>query len=491
MVYFYPFQQCKPSLQAIRSVCIMLAIVWAGNLAAQAVAPAGGGAWNAGLSAEQAICVTPEQQAALVPTLRAKANAFLAANPDAFADASARLRSGIDHAYFSFPIRAKNEFADPGYFALTNYVDHNLAAGSLSDYNCGDRSYDWATGNHQGTDYILWPYPWQRMDDDVMEVVAGAPGVIIEKIDGNYDRSCEINGSTLWNAIHILHADGSIAWYLHFKTGSLTTKGIGEAVAEGEFLGTAGSSGSSDIPHLHFQVFDAADDVVDPYFGTCNSINPDTWWSDQTPYWEPQINRISTHDAIPEESCPNPESDHESQVFDPGDTVFFVLWYKDLLNGALTSMEVIDPAGAVYNAWDFTSPWADFSAGWAYWFLETMPTDALGEYTFRAVFEGETYERIFYLGAPPTGLADPTLDAAWNLFPNPSSGSATLQWTPLAREQATVSVWDAHGRLLWQQNLAAGMAHAKHPLPQLESGMYTVRMQQGIAVATKRWTVLR
>ncbi len=42
----------------------MLAIAWAGNLASQTVAPAGGGAWNAGHSAEQAVCVTPEQQAA-------------------------------------------------------------------------------------------------------------------------------------------------------------------------------------------------------------------------------------------------------------------------------------------------------------------------------------------------------------------------------------------------------------------------------------------
>ncbi len=78
------------------------------------------------------------------------------------------------------------------------------------------------------------------MDEGVMEILAGAPGVILLKEDGNDDRNCFLTGIYDWNAIYVLHADSSIAWYRHFQDGSLTAKGVGDAVAEGEFLGTGG-----------------------------------------------------------------------------------------------------------------------------------------------------------------------------------------------------------------------------------------------------------
>src|SRR5204862_192241 len=83
----------------------------------------------------------------------------------------------------------------------------------ILDYNCGTRSYDTSTGyNHQGTDIVLWPFAWNRVDDDAVLVVAGAPGVIVNKSDGNFDRNCAMNNGN-WNAVYIRHADGSVAWY--------------------------------------------------------------------------------------------------------------------------------------------------------------------------------------------------------------------------------------------------------------------------------------
>ena len=360
-------------------------------------------------------------------------------------------------------------------------MDHNLAPSVLSDYNCGTRSYDWSTGNHEGTDYILWPYAWQRMDEQVMEIVAGAPGVIVRRVDGYADRNCEINGSILLNAIYLLHADSSISWYLHFKTGTLTTKVIGDMVEAGEYLGTAGSSGSSNIPHLHFQVFYKDDQVIDPYTGSCNLINPDTWWNDQTAYWEPQVNRISVHSGLPIENCPNPEISNEQLEFDPGDEIYLILWYKDFLTSALTEIEVESPDGSLYNSWDFISSWDNYSAAWAYWILPTASSDPLGRYVFRAEFNGEVYEREFYLGDAPvvSGLQQAPLQNNWQLFPNPTSDKATLQWNANLQGPVEVRVMDMQGSQVWLQTLEGVQAGTAIAIPKLAQGAYSVHWIAG------------
>ena len=151
-------------------------------------------------------------------------------------------KTSMVHPLFIWPTQAKAGFADYGYYTVQNLVDQNLSfPGAVRDYNCGTRTYDFGSGNHRGTDIILRPFAWRRMDEQVMEVVAADQGVIVNKVDGNYDRNCANNGAGSWNAIHVQHADGSIAWYLHFKSGSLTAKIVGDSVSVGEYLGTAGS----------------------------------------------------------------------------------------------------------------------------------------------------------------------------------------------------------------------------------------------------------
>ena len=74
------------------------------------------------------------------------------------------------------------------------------------------------------------------------------------RADGFDDRSCTPGGSS--NKVAIRHDDGTMAWYLHMKKWSVTPKGVGETVLAGEYLGVVGSSGSSSLPHLHFDVRD-------------------------------------------------------------------------------------------------------------------------------------------------------------------------------------------------------------------------------------------
>jgi murein DD-endopeptidase MepM/ murein hydrolase activator NlpD len=103
------------------------------------------------------------------------------------------------------------------------------------------------------------------MDNNEVAVIAAAPGAIVLKQDGNFDRSCGFNANP-WNGVIIQHADGSRAWYVHMKKSSVTAKPVGATVASGEYLGIVGSSGSSSGPHLHFELHDAGNQVIDPYF---------------------------------------------------------------------------------------------------------------------------------------------------------------------------------------------------------------------------------
>ena len=120
---------------------------------------------------------------------------------------------------------------------VANYLDQNAAfPGQVRDWNCGARSYDLASGyNHRGIDLSAFPFAWLKMDRDEMIVRAAAAGTIIHRVDGNFDRNCgslaTLPTSAQPNAIYVRHADGSIAWYLHLKTGSLTPKLVGETVA--------------------------------------------------------------------------------------------------------------------------------------------------------------------------------------------------------------------------------------------------------------------
>ena len=81
-----------------------------------------------------------------------------------------------DRVALDWPLTERDGFTDPGYHAVTGFVDH--AAGypnQLLDYACGGRTYDSSSGyNHQGTDFYLWPFAWNKMAAGDVVVVAAA-----------------------------------------------------------------------------------------------------------------------------------------------------------------------------------------------------------------------------------------------------------------------------------------------------------------------------
>ena len=126
---------------------------------------------------------------------------------------------------FIWPLRQADHVNYPGFYAISNYVDHD-ATGGLLDYNCGARTYD----GHRGTDVRIVPFRWNKMANDEVEIIAAADGVIILKQDGNQDMNCQWGLGTPWNAVFVQHADGTVTWYGHMKSGSTTEKDSGDAL---------------------------------------------------------------------------------------------------------------------------------------------------------------------------------------------------------------------------------------------------------------------
>ena len=137
---------------------------------------------------------------------------------------------------FSWPVAQAAGFSNNNIYAISNFVDHDPASGSLLDYNCGQRTYDLTSGyNHKGLDIYLWPFKWHMVNEDQAIAVAADDGLINWKVDGNPHTNCDFSNPT-WNAVYLIHADGSRSWYGHLKNGSLTSKNIGDFVSKGEYL---------------------------------------------------------------------------------------------------------------------------------------------------------------------------------------------------------------------------------------------------------------
>ncbi|WP_154223266.1 peptidoglycan DD-metalloendopeptidase family protein [Marinicella rhabdoformis] len=300
---------------------------------------------------------------------------------------------------FIMPLRTTNN--DPGFFGVSNYVDQDpVFNGNVEDFFCGARTYDLSNYNHKGIDFFTWPYAWDKMDNDEVEVVAAADGVITTKLDGNFDRNCDFSDPN-WNAVYVTYNDGSYSYYGHLKNGSLTSKQEGASVVAGEYLGVVGSSGSSTGPHLHFETYDLDGNLIEPYSGQCNRMNNDSWWLDQEAYRESKVNKLASHDVEPDElsSCPtNIDMPNYQDDFDPGDTVYLAAYYRDQELNQLSSYYLLKPDGSEFgSAWHHNSP-DTYNA--SYWYItRQLPNDAEpGAWTFRVNYNLNTYEHVFYVG---------------------------------------------------------------------------------------------
>lgn len=352
-----------------------------------------------GLSSNHSLCISEEQHKTLISDIKVATRVL---------QTQLRNKTKKSVVLFDWPVQATSDMPFNNYYCVTNFVDHNPAVGSGNfnqfgstnlDYNCGNITYDQSSGyNHQGTDIALWPFAWYLMDNDMVEVIAAQSGTIIINDDGNFDRNCGSSptGSTP-NRIVIQHADNSRSIYLHLKNGSLTQKPVGSTVSKGEYLGVVGSSGFSSAPHLHFEVIDANFNLIDPYFGACNSLNNSTWWANQPIYKDPQINALLTHSPWPVQGqCPaNTEELNVSNCFVNGQLLRLGIYWRDMVLNMNTSIVVKDPNNNTFNTASHDGI-GTYSCYWWTFNLGNLPLGGpYGNWTIETTFNGQVYSHSF------------------------------------------------------------------------------------------------
>lgn len=345
-------------------------------------------------------CVTQEQRDAFDRETERLVARYRSLHPDYIKPASAR---GIQRTLFAWPLRANTDY-DVAYniFNLENYVDQDPDVGTSSDdddrddnliedYQCNNRTYD----SHRGQDINLYPFWWRMMDRNYVMAVAAAPGIILSKENGFFDKNCECTGSP--NRVRVLHEDGSVSSYWHLKINSLTSKQEDDPVEAGEFLGFVGSSGCSSWPHLHFEVRDENNAVIEPFSGTCNVKNTETWWQNQRPYWDPQINRLMTHSAIPVLArCSDDEAVSAKNQFASGDLLVTGIAFMDGQNNDQATCTLIRPNGVIDESWTVTLGKTD-SRNYITR-LHNVTSGNTGTWTFRVVYRGRTYVHFYTVG---------------------------------------------------------------------------------------------
>ena len=167
---------------------------------------------------------------------------------------------------FAQPLRGSNGHD----YVICRYVDHDSTS-DVQDAFCGTKTYD----GHTGTDYLIGSY--KAMDSGVY-VYAVADGRVFQAIDGNYDRMKTLKRDARPNSIGVIHKEKLCTYYYHLKKNSLLVK-FGDSVKCGQAIAMVGSSGYSTSPHLHFEVRDSNNIVIDPFIGKCSPEQPPLWIS--------------------------------------------------------------------------------------------------------------------------------------------------------------------------------------------------------------------
>ncbi len=307
---------------------------------------------------------------------------------------------------FSLPVEMYN--APDGFFesySVSAYFDTDTTS-SYSDFDCGNRSKN----DHRGVDFYSFPFCWLLYELDAYVAVCAADGIIFNKIDGNYDQNCSPEGN--WNAVWVMHDDGSMTWYGHLKEGSLTSIEPGHRVDRGDYLGVIGSSGLSNGPHLHFQCFDSNLNLVDPFFGECNYFDTQsTYWLSQKEYRSPKMAALLTHKRKPRFGCPA-ENEYAflKDTFYLGQSIWIGSYFIDYINKDDLKLQVLDPNGQVHKEFTLSSEFEYDNSHVEFEEFILYNEDIPGEWTLRCNYYGVVYEKKFVF------VNEKTI----NVFPNPS-----------------------------------------------------------------------
>jgi hypothetical protein len=297
------------------------------------------------------------------------------------------------------------------------------------------------------------------MDNSQIEVIAAAAGTIIQKNDGNFDRNCSSNTLTA-NSIIIQHADGTYALYWHMKKNSVTSKAVGQTVVAGEYLGVVGSSGSASGPHLHFEVWSGSTNTTykDPFSGSCNLLNANSWWASQKPHTDPAIMKVSvntTDNVMP--GCPNTETPNESDTYlvpfqGAGLSLGYAKFYiflREIPANSPIDLKIINPNGTAFNSWTYTVP--NLNKVSYYGFSKLLPIID-GTYTFQATYNGVTCSKTFTI-VHSLGIVSITSNEI-KVFPNPKNNAFVMNADGLENGDYTFRLSTITGQFIQTEKIS-------------------------------------
>jgi murein DD-endopeptidase MepM/ murein hydrolase activator NlpD len=433
-----------------------------------------GGAYDAPANDAAHPCITPAEYAEIERVCNENATRFVQA-PKSLAK--------IATPALIWPLQAANGLLDCSFYRISAHVDEDSVVGQVKDYNCGSATYD----GHRGTDIATYPFPFYKMDNSQVDIVAAADGTILFTQDGNTDRNCAATSNPL-NGVVVQHSDGSRTMYYHMKMNSVTTKAPGQTVVAGEYLGQVGSSGSSSGPHCHFEVWsgNTVATLKDPFSGNCNHFNAASLWAAQKVYKEPAIVKASVHttDAVLP-PCPTTETPNETTQYAipyqgpglPAGFGKFYIFVRYEMAGTTIDMRIVDPNGGTFVSWARNCT-VDYNAStWGYSkLLPTVP----GIYTFEATYNGATCAQTFEI-LNPTGI--PQIRSEMQgmlLYPNPAQSAVNVEF---AKDvvHGILEVYNAQGQVVQTIGDVNGSS-LRMPRGELAEGMYFVRLLQDNAV---------
>ncbi len=341
------------------------------------------------------------------------------------ADANAKMTGEVK---FDWPLKMTPEYqAIEGvnsYFFISNFADLNHDINYRLDWECntaffedhyfgGAKNYD----GHNGADIVPYPFPWQMMDDESVDIIAAADGQVIHMYNGNtIDRNCEaphvfndepFNGGYYGNFIALLHDDMSITVYAHMKIGTMADLEVDDYVSAGQYLGKIGSSGNSSAPHLHFEFRPTEGSQYDePWFDPegCNEDLTESRWIDQIPYYEPEVLRVSTHDVLPvfktcaEYEAGSNETVNFSNHFTTDQVLLISVAMRDFFVGDDLDVDIISSTGFVLVDQDYVAASNYYNE--IFLFTQSLAGYSTGTYKIRVTHQGKSYYHYFTVNCP-------------------------------------------------------------------------------------------
>jgi murein DD-endopeptidase MepM/ murein hydrolase activator NlpD len=391
---------------------------------------------------------------------------------------------------FLWPLKLAAGFNQCQFHFIGAFVDQNTATTAIQDFNCETNTYD----GHQGTDIAIAPYGFYKMDNNQVEVIAGAAGTIVQRADGNLDRNCSSNSLTA-NSIILQHSDGTYSLYWHMKKGSITTKTVGQTVVSGEYLGIVGSSGSSSGPHLHFEVRSGAASTTykDPYSGSCNILNSNSYWVTQKPHTDPAILKVSVNTSdITLATCPTSDVPNESTTFivpfqgsglAAGYAKFYV-FLRDYPANTPLDMKILNPNGTVFNSWTYAISTFYKTSYWG--FSKLLPTLA-GIYTFQATYNGNTCSQNFTI---TTALENDSFleNGLLQIYPNPTNDFFTIKGQSVENGNYHYTISNVNGQIIDEENIyiSNNSINKLVSISELSKGIYFISFENGKNKITKK-----